>query len=54
MKGKTGKPTINFTTKIGVSGVTNKSFGPRDAKNFEDYRRDYYRTLGVVGKHKLI
>lgn len=50
LKGKTGKPSINFTTKIGVSGITNDSFGPRDAADFEDYRRDYYRTLGVVGK----
>lgn len=50
IKGKMGKPSINFTTKIGVSGLTNKSFGPRDGKNYEDYRRDYYRTLGVAGK----
>ena len=42
IKGTIGKPVINFTTKIGISDLLNKDFGP-----FPDYltfRRDFMRT----------
>ena len=46
-KGKNGKPTINFTTKIGVNQITNDKFGPLDAKGYENFRRDFFRTQGT-------
>lgn len=49
-KGKAGKPTINFTAKVGVSGITNDDFRPRNAKEYEDFRRDYFRTVGVANR----
>lgn len=43
-KGKEGKPAINFTTNIGVSGTTNqyKSF---DAEGYPVFRRDVLRAI---------
>ena len=49
-KGEPGKPTINFTTRLGVSTVTRDQFRPRNAQEYEDFRRDYFRTLGVTGR----
>lgn len=46
-KGKTGKPTINFTTKLGVSKALNPEFASRGAQGYLDFRRDYFRTLGL-------
>lgn len=39
-KGKTGKPTINFTTQIGVAEVTNKDIRPLNGDEYTDFRRD--------------
>ncbi|MGV3560921.1 SusC/RagA family TonB-linked outer membrane protein [Larkinella arboricola] len=38
-KGKSGKPTINLSTKIGVAGVTNH-YKPYDAAGYLNFRRD--------------
>jgi TonB-linked SusC/RagA family outer membrane protein len=41
-RGSVGKPIINFSTKVGISSLINKDFGP-----FPDYlkfRRDFMRT----------
>jgi TonB-linked SusC/RagA family outer membrane protein len=46
-KGATGKPVINFNTKIGVNSVTNKSFRPHDAQGYQDYRRALFRTSHI-------
>ncbi|WP_162343028.1 SusC/RagA family TonB-linked outer membrane protein [Cyclobacterium salsum] len=45
-RGKTGAPTINFTTKLGVAGPTNDDFAVRGPQGYLDFRRDYFRTLG--------
>ncbi|MEQ9439238.1 MAG: SusC/RagA family TonB-linked outer membrane protein [Cyclobacteriaceae bacterium] len=49
-KGNVGKPIINFTAKVGVSGITNDKFRPRNAAEYEDFRRDFFRTLGVADR----
>ncbi|MEK6479364.1 TonB-dependent receptor [Catalinimonas sp. 4WD22] len=49
-KGDTGKPTINFTAKTGVSLLTNYDFRPRNAAEYEDFRRDYFRTVGIANR----
>ena len=49
-RGQSGKPTINFTTKVGVTSITNDQFRPRNAKEYEDFRRDYFRTVGVANR----
>ncbi|MEX0884682.1 MAG: carboxypeptidase-like regulatory domain-containing protein, partial [Cyclobacteriaceae bacterium] len=45
-RGKTGKPLINFTTKLGVAGPTNDEYAVRGPQGFLDFRRDFFRTLG--------
>ncbi|GAA4786450.1 TonB-dependent receptor [Olivibacter ginsenosidimutans] len=45
-KGLTGKPTINFSTKQGLTQATSTDFGARDPENYINYRRDFLRTLG--------
>ncbi|WP_439583193.1 SusC/RagA family TonB-linked outer membrane protein [Dyadobacter bucti] len=45
-KGKSGKPTINFSTKLGISEALNKNFGARGPQGYLDFRRDFFRTLG--------
>ena len=47
-RGKTGKPTINFTTTIGMQQVTSDKFAARDPQGYLDFRRDYFRTLGLA------
>ena len=47
-KGKSGKPTINFSTKVGISEVLNSKFGTRDQQGYINFRRDYFRTLGLT------
>jgi TonB-linked SusC/RagA family outer membrane protein len=39
-KGETGKPTINFTTQLGVAEVTNRDIRPLNGKEYTDFRRD--------------
>jgi len=39
-KGQTGKPTINFTTQIGLAEVTNSDVRPLNKKEYTDFRRD--------------
>lgn len=46
-KGKTGKPTINFSTKLGIQQVTTDKFAVRSPQEYLDFRRDYFRTLGL-------
>ncbi len=45
VKGKTGKPRINFSTKLGVTEATNRSFGSYDAKGYLNFRRDMFRFM---------
>ena len=42
-KGKKGKPTISFSTQVGVSNVTNK-FKPYDKDGYLVYKRDLLRS----------
>lgn len=46
-RGKTGKPTINFTTRLGLQQVTSDHFAVRGPQGYLDFRRDYFRTLGL-------
>src|SRR5690606_10157390 len=46
-RGKSGKPVINFSAKTGVSSKSNDKFGPLDAKEYENFRRDFFRTKGT-------
>lgn len=46
-RGKTGKPTINFSTKLGVQKVISDDFAVRGPEEYLDFRRDYFRTLGL-------
>jgi len=39
-KGQTGKPTINFTTQIGLAEVTNRDVRPLSKEEYTDFRRD--------------
>lgn len=50
IKGKSGAPTINFSAKTGINTYTNKNFGPKNATQYEDFRRDFFRTLGVADR----
>ncbi|WP_247233403.1 SusC/RagA family TonB-linked outer membrane protein [Telluribacter sp. SYSU D00476] len=43
-KGKTGKPTINVTSNVGITEVTN-DFKPFDAQGYLTYRRDVLRAI---------
>lgn len=49
-QGEEGKPKINFTTKVGVNSLTNDDFRPRDGKGYENFRRDFFRTLGIANR----
>jgi len=47
-KGKTGKPTIDFSTKVGIAGTTHdlKPFGPKDYLNFHrDFQQQFHSDL---------
>lgn len=46
-KGKTGKPTINFSTKLGITKATSDDFAVRSPEGYLNFRRDYFRTLGL-------
>jgi TonB-dependent starch-binding outer membrane protein SusC len=46
-KGTTGKPTISFTTKLGVSEITNKNFHPFQGEDYLTFRRDFFRTRQI-------
>lgn len=39
-KGESGKPTINFTTQIGIAEVTNTDIRPLNKEEYTDFRRD--------------
>jgi TonB-dependent starch-binding outer membrane protein SusC len=43
-RGKTGKPTINFSTRVGVAESTNerRGIGPEE---YVQFRKDYFRTI---------
>ncbi len=45
-RGKSGKPVINFSSKLGISEALNTKFGARGPQGYLDFRRDFYRTLG--------
>lgn len=45
-KGRTGKPTINFSAQVGRAEVTNREFGPYDGPGYLDFRRDMFRFIG--------
>ncbi|MEM9328658.1 MAG: carboxypeptidase-like regulatory domain-containing protein, partial [Bacteroidota bacterium] len=42
-KGTDGKPTINFSTKVGVA-TPSRDFKPYSAGEYTDFRRDYFRV----------
>ncbi|HLU90110.1 MAG TPA: SusC/RagA family TonB-linked outer membrane protein [Cyclobacteriaceae bacterium] len=46
-KGQTGKPTINVSAKLGRAEVTRDDFAVRGPQGYLDFRRDYFRTLGL-------
>jgi len=46
-KGGMSKPIISFSSKLSVSKVNNNDFRPRSGKEYEEFRRDYFRTLGT-------
>jgi len=50
LKGKSGLPTINFSAKTGINTIANKDFRPRNGPEYEDFRRDFFRTLGVANR----
>jgi TonB-linked SusC/RagA family outer membrane protein len=45
-RGKLGKPTINFSSKIGIANTTNdlKPFGPEE---YLDFHRDYFTEINT-------
>lgn len=43
-RGTEGKPTIDFTTRIGRTDVRNDSYAPRDGDEYIQFRQDYYRN----------
>src|SRR5699024_2159183 len=45
-KGKKGKPTIHFTTKIGISEVAH-AYKPYDAKEYLQFRMDLLKGWGT-------
>ena len=42
-KGKTGKPTINFTTKLGLTEVTSDQYAVRGPEEYINFRKEYFR-----------
>lgn len=40
-KGRTGKPTINIQSDIGIAEVTNKNIRPLSGKEYTDFRENY-------------
>lgn len=46
-RGKSGKPTINFSTRFGISQALNTGVAARGPQGYLDFRRDYFRTLGL-------
>jgi TonB-linked SusC/RagA family outer membrane protein len=45
-KGKKGKPTINLSIKNGFNTALNKDFLNRSPKEFLEFRKNFFRTLG--------
>lgn len=45
-KGTSSKPTINFSTRLGVTQVSSDKVATRDPQEYLDYRRNFYQTLG--------
>lgn len=43
VKGKTGKPTINFTTKLGLTEVTSDHYAVRGPDEYINFRKEYFR-----------
>src|SRR5690606_25235971 len=43
-KGSTGKPTINFSTKIGLAEVTRDEYAVRGPEEYLAFRRDLFRS----------
>jgi TonB-linked SusC/RagA family outer membrane protein len=50
-KGSSGKPTINFSTKIGIAEAT-KDRKPLNAEQFLKFRADYFRE-GAIGNPSI-
>lgn len=44
-KGDIGKPTIEFTSRVGRTEVASRNYGPRGPQDYIDFRTDYYRTV---------
>lgn len=44
-KGSSGKPVINFTTRVGVSQLNSDQFGVRGPEEYIEFRKEYYRSL---------
>ncbi len=42
-KGQKGKPTINFTTRLGLTEPTTDKYGVRGPEDYIDFRKAYYR-----------
>ncbi|MEN8202239.1 MAG: SusC/RagA family TonB-linked outer membrane protein [Bacteroidota bacterium] len=47
-KGREGRPTINFSTKIGLTSVTNNSFKPHGPGDYEEFRKNFFRSVNDV------
>ncbi|WP_211483049.1 SusC/RagA family TonB-linked outer membrane protein [Fodinibius roseus] len=43
-RGTEGKPTINFTTRIGRTDVRTDRYAPKNADEYVQFRQDYYRN----------
>lgn len=43
-KGSKGKPTINFSSKLGFTQATSDEYGVRDADEYIEFRKGYYRS----------
>ncbi|GAA5225072.1 SusC/RagA family TonB-linked outer membrane protein [Membranihabitans marinus] len=43
-KGSKGKPTINFSSKLGFTQATSDEYGVRDAEEYIEFRKGYYRS----------
>ena len=50
-KGKSGKPTINFSTKVGIAEAT-RDLKPLNAEEFLKFRADYFRE-GAIGNPSI-
>lgn len=44
-KGSTGKPVINFTSRVGISQLNSDQYGVRGPEEYIDFRKEYYRSL---------